>query len=331
MTISGLQPRDAAIASLLSVARRETLLLAIANGVSDDDGAAVASARLRWAIGSARQQIATFWQDPRVQRCVDQLDRVANRAQRWLTDEPPRSLQAIGELVDRVALRRSRRAAAIEAAHVSLVDLDLDELELGRILLHGASLTEITARRASWDAADASSTRWLHCRLEAGSLAMAVFTGSTLERCDLARANLEGTSWHRAVLSHCKLPRAELIDARLDRAVFTECNLRGADLEIVRSPDVATLVGARFVRCDLRETNWGGRDLGGAALIDCKLFGAHGAPQLDGALIERPDISILADGSKIALPGEVATGWRTMVGASIAPDAAPSGGARPSH
>jgi len=335
MTLSGLQQRDAAIETLLSVARREMLLLAIAKGVSDDDGAAVACARLRWAIGAARQSIATFSHDPRVERCVSQLDRVANRAQRWLCDEPTRSLQTIGDLIDRVAIRRGGRAQ-IEAAHASLIDLDLDDLELGRIVLHGAILTEVTVRRAGCDAADASATRWLRCDLEASSLAMAVFAGSTLDHCDLTRANLEGTSWHRAALSHCKLPRAGLLDARLDRAVFSDCNLRGVDLEIVRHPDVATLVGARFVRCDLRETNWGGRDLGGVAFIDCKLFGAHGAPQLAGAVIERADISILADGSRTALPSEVETGWRTVVGAGSGatagdPEAASARGARTSQ
>jgi uncharacterized protein YjbI with pentapeptide repeats len=329
MTLSGLQQRDVAVEALLSVARRETLLLAIASCAADDDGAAVASARLRWAIGSARQLIATFWNDRRVQRCVSELDRVANRAQRWLVEEPPRSLHTIGELVDRVAIRRGRRAAGIDAEHVSLLDLDLDELELGRILLHGASLTEVTARRASCDAADASSTRWLHCQLEHCSLTMSVFTGSALDHCDLTRTNLEGTSWHRAALSHCNLPRTSLVDARLDRAVFTDCNLRGADLEIMRSPDVATLAGARFVRCDLRETNWAGRELGGATFVDCKLFGAHGAPKLAGVVLERSDISLLGDGSRLVVQSDVVTGWRTMVGSGGGTPA--TGGARTSH
>jgi uncharacterized protein YjbI with pentapeptide repeats len=201
---------------------------------------------------------------------------VANRAQRWLVSEPPQSLQAISSLVDRIAARRGRHACAIAAEHASLVDLDLDGLELSRILLHGASLTDVTARRARCDAADASSTRWLRCDLDSCSLAMAVFTGGTVERCDLSRTNLEGSSWHRAALSHCTLPRARLADARLDRAVFSDCDLRGASFEIVRSPDVASLAGTRFERCDLRDTRWGGRDLAGAVFTECDLVGAHG-------------------------------------------------------
>src|SRR4029078_7762450 len=107
-------------------------------------------------------------------------------------------------------------------------------------------------------------------------LPMAVFTGGTLERCDLSRASLQGTSWHRATLSHCALTRACLTDARLDRAVFGDCDLRGASFDIVRSPDVASLAGARFDRCDLRDTSWAGRDLSGGVCTDCDLVGAHG-------------------------------------------------------
>jgi uncharacterized protein YjbI with pentapeptide repeats len=276
MTLSGLEDRDAAIEALLAVARREMLVLAVAVGAIDDDRAAVASARVRWAIGSARQLIFSLEADPNIGELAGQLDRAANRAQRWLVSEPPQSMQKIGGLVDRIAARRSRHGRAIAAEHASLVDLDLDGLELSRIQLRGAALVDITARRARLDVADARSTRWLRCDLSASSFANAVFAGSTLERCDLPDAILVGTSWHRATLSHCTLARARLTDARLDRAVFSDCDLRGARFDIVRSPDVASLAGARFDRCDLRDTSWAGRELSGAVFSDCDLVGARG-------------------------------------------------------
>jgi len=320
MTPYARNDRAAAIDALLSVARRETLVLAIAVGALDDDAAAVASEQLRWAIGSARQLITTTGPDPLEDPRARQLDRVANRAQRWLFTEPPQSRREIDRLVDRVAARRGACASEpeIDAAHASLADLDLDELDLARIALTGASLIDITARRAGCDAADARATRWLRCELEGSSLAAAVFSDSIVEHCELTRANLEGTSWHGATLSHCTLRRARLVDARLDRAVFSDCNLRAADLGIASSPSVATLAGARFVRCDLRETNWAGRELGGATFIDCKLFGAHGAPGLAGVVIERPDVSLIGDGSQIQSQHDVVAGWRTIVGASSA-------------
>lgn len=306
--------RDAAIEALLGVARRETLALAVATCALDDDAAAVASARLRWAISAARPLIlaqdgARAAPHTRLAGLAHQLDRIANRAQRWLAGEPPRSLREIARLVERRSARYGPRIAAIHADHAALVDLDLDDLDLARISLRGAKLTEVSLRRAACTAADATGSRWQRCRLDRAALAMAVLTDARLARCDLSRAGLAGTSWHRATLVHCALRRATLIDARLDRAVFTDCDLRGADLAIVRSPHVATLAGARFVRCDLRDTHWRGRELGGATFVDCKLFGARGGPALAGVVIERPDLSRLGDGSQIATQSDAVADW----------------------
>jgi uncharacterized protein YjbI with pentapeptide repeats len=282
MSRTGRYGRDAAIESFLSIARRETLVVAVAACAMDDEAAAIGSARLRWAVDSARELILAMGDDPRAERRAQQIDRIANRAQRYLGNEPPRPLREIGTLVDRVATRR-RRGPGIDAHHTALVDLDLDDLDLARISFADAHLTEVTLRRSDCTAADARASRWLRCQLEGADLVMAVLAGAVVEDCDFSRARLAGTSWHRAKVSRCDLRGVSLVDARLDRALVTECDLRGADLAIARSLHVASLVGTRFVRCDLRETHWGGRELGGATFIECKLFGARGAPALAGA------------------------------------------------
>lgn len=314
MTSAGRCDRDAAVEALLAVARRETLALAVASCALDADAAAIASARLRWALGAARPLILAHDSTRTASRTrlagqAYQLDRIANRAQRWLVDEPPRSLREIARLVDRSSARCAPPVAAIRADHAALVDLDLDDLDLARISLRGAVLTEVSLRRATCTAADATGSRWQRCRLDRAALAMAVLVDARLAHCDLSRAGLAGTSWHRAALTHCALVRASLIDARLDRAGVTDCDLRGADLAIVRSPHVATLAGARFVRCDLRDTHWRGRALGGATFVDCKLFGARGGPELAGVVIERPDLSRLGDGSQIATQRDAVADW----------------------
>ncbi|HEU4727140.1 MAG TPA: pentapeptide repeat-containing protein [Kofleriaceae bacterium] len=315
---AGAHDRGATIDALLAVARRETLVLVVAVGAMDDEGAAVASARLRWALGSAREMLAASdqaaYRDPRAR----QLDRIANCAQRWLVSEPPQPLHEISALVGRVAGVAGHGGRVIAAQRASLVDLDLDDLDLTRIALYEARLIDVTARRARCDAADARSSRWLRCELEGSSLVKVVLTNSTVEHTELSHANLESTSWHRAALLHCGLRHVRLVDARLDRAVLSDCSLRGADLSIASCPGAATLSGARFVRCDLRETNWTGRQLAGATFIDCKLFGAHGSPRLAGVVIERPDLSLAGDGSQIGTQAEVVASWCTMVGATSA-------------
>lgn len=265
----------AAIETLLSVARRESLMLAIAQSAFDDDAAAIAAARLRWAIDAVRPLVAIGDAAPH----VDELDRIANRAQRWLVDQPPRSLAELARLVDRAA-RRDRRAVAIAADHAVLVDLELDRLDLTRISLAGARLVEVSLRGAVCTAGDARGSRWQRCAIERATLAMAVLSDARLARCDLSLAELTGTGWQRAAVVRCCLRGAALVDARLERASFTDCDLRGADLAIAGSPHAAGLAGAQFVRCDLRDTDWRGRDLAGASFIDCTLLGARGAPRL---------------------------------------------------
>ena len=297
---------ETAVDELLVVARREALMLAIATCALDDDAAAIAAARLRWAIDAARPLIATADRRARnhhgatdaiparrprhghraigpvtadLAQRAEQLDQIANRAQRWLVDEPLRPLHEIARMVDRAA-RRDHRAAAITADHAVLVELDLDGLDLTRLSLAGARLVEVSLRGATCTATDARSSRWRRCMLDRAGLALAVFGDARLERCDLSLADLTGTSWHRASVARGRLRGATLVDARLDRAAFTDCDLRGVDLSIARSPHVATLAGARFTRCDLRDTDWRGRDLAGASFVDCELSGARGAARV---------------------------------------------------
>src|SRR6185503_7220309 len=106
------------------------------------------------------------------------LDRIANRAQRWLI-EPARPLGEIGRLVGRRSARATQPGQpaagapgrfarvgqpvatlpAIDAGGAALVDLDLDELALTRISLRGATLADVSLRRADCTAADASASR----------------------------------------------------------------------------------------------------------------------------------------------------------------------------
>lgn len=266
MMRTGLADRQAASDALLDVARRETLLLAVAIDAMDDDRATAAAARLRWALGAARELIAHDADRAR------SLDRTAQRAERWLALEPVQPAREVAGACARLAARERFAGGprpGLVAEHAGLIDLDLDALVLGPLLLRGSILTDVTLRHARCDGSDARATRWLRCLCDGASFERAVFAGARVEHGALACAQLEGSSWHRAALSHTSLRGARWVDARLDRAELVECDLRGADLS-ARSPDVASLAGARFVRCDLRDSRWDGRELAGAVFIDCQ-------------------------------------------------------------
>jgi uncharacterized protein YjbI with pentapeptide repeats len=54
-----------------------------------------------------------------------------------------------------------------------------------------------------------------------------------------------------------------------------------------------------FVGCDLCHSNWHGRDLSLAKMVDCKLYGVAGLGIVDELQITRGDISPNDDGSQI--------------------------------
>jgi uncharacterized protein YjbI with pentapeptide repeats len=135
----------------------------------------------------------------------------------------------------------------------------------------------------------------------------AAFDNAVVEDCDLTCANLERTTWYGAQILRCAAASAILLDARLGLATFVDCDLRDADFQAMQHADAK---GAVFLRCDLRNSQWHGRTLDGVSFVDCKLHGVRGAPDLEGAAIERPDLSAAGDGSHISTRAEVIGLWR---------------------
>ena len=127
---------------------------------------------------------------------------------------------------------------------------------------------------------------------------------ATFDDCDLTAAVLVRSVWTQATVTACVFRDADLRNARLDEATFTDCDFRGADLRVVQ-PGINTARKARFVRCDLRQTQWEGRELDEVELVDCKLAGARGKAQLVALAVERPDLSSGGDGSQIASASDV--------------------------
>jgi uncharacterized protein YjbI with pentapeptide repeats len=112
--------------------------------------------------------------------------------------------------------------------------------------------------------------------------------------------------WMGATVIGTDLGGAIMSDARLGDALFVECSFRGADLSCVNLGTRGTAIGAKFVRCDLRESVWARRELDGVSFVDCHVHGLRGAPNVQGLMIERLDLSPCADGSAIATAEDIA-------------------------
>jgi uncharacterized protein YjbI with pentapeptide repeats len=303
----------AAFEAVLAIARREVLLLVVAAQAEDWDAAAITAARLRWALASAGE-LAERTPDSAVHAA--RVASLHHASALWLPTKHRLDLTAatLERFLERMRGASGDGDGVIDASSTILDELDLDGLQLARMALRQAEVTRVSAQGARLDWIDAVGANIVQCRFETASMAMAILDDVMLEDCDLSRINLQRASLRGANMVRCRAGGSVLADTRLNHAVFTDCDLRGADFSVRRAASILTVVGARFVRCDLRETNWSGRCLNDVSFIDCKFYGAHGAPQLESVTIVHPDLSRDADGTEIRTVIDVVAGWATLIG-----------------
>ncbi len=222
----------------------------------------------------------------------------------WLADKDGgQRLQVTG--VDATG----KRLSAIDLTGATFDDVTLDRADLSFTRLHGAKLTDVRARGAGFASAMLAGTTLVRCDFTAVGMPIAKLGDATIEDCAFTGANLERTTWYRSNVSRTSFADAVMQDVGLDKAVFTDCDFRGADLGIVKEGLLGTTMDAQFVNCDLRDTNWHGRELFRVGFIGCKLAGAHGTPRPDQTVIERPDLSAAGDGSQIGTDRDVLALW----------------------
>ena len=229
----------------------------------------------------------------------------------WLANKGGERLEATG--LDATG----KPFATLDLTSAVLTDVTLDRADLSFTRLHGAILTTVRARGAGFAHAMIAGTTLTDCDFTDAGMALANLGDATILRCRFTNANLERTAWYRSTLTGCNLAGSRLANAALDRAVFTDCDLRGATLALVTHGVLGTSKEAEFIRCDLRDTRWDGRDLFRVRFVGCKLAGAAGTPVLEATVIERPDLSPAGDGSQIGTARDVLRLW------AIDPDARP--------
>jgi len=304
MNDSTIQERDAMLEGILAVARREILVLAAARQSSNEEASVVAAGRLRWQLACA--QLHAMSSPAGYARVHARLMDVIQTAHRWLptypltAPSPERCQRLLLGLVEPISL-----LSRIDASGATLAELDLDGLPLARLGLAGATVIGVTAHGARLDEMEAAEATMLRSRFDAASLRRANFEHAAVEDCSFSSTNLELSHWGHATMLRCVATRAVLLDARLDGATLIDCDFRQADFQAIEP----TGVSARFVRCDLRETNWRGRTLRGATFTDCKLWGAVDAGDVSEAVIERPDLSSAGDGSRVRDKHDAVNHW----------------------
>lgn len=197
----------------------------------------------------------------------------------------------------------------VDATRREIADVCLERVDLRHARLAGSTLRDVQAQGGMLDAIDAEGATLLRVQATDAAMRGADLSCCLAEHSDFSRADLQRSNWRDASVFWSFFSGAVLIDMLCDDALFVDCDLRGADLRVLNLGPRATSIGARFIRCDLRETCWEQRDLGGVTFIDCRMHGVMGQALATHADIVRPDLSARGDGSGIATARDVINMW----------------------
>ena len=235
------------LADLLVQARHHEAALQLATRVDDETVGATAARRLSRTLLRAAELVQSS-SDPvapnQVARLDEAMGRMCELLQRAKGVPPDRSL--VGHRLLGVASGR------------------LFEVRDGRSHVFGLDASGRELQEAAFSGLHVSYSRFIT------DLRRAQFSDALIEASDFTYADLRGTLWQRTRVRNCSLREASFMDAAFNDTMFIDCDLRGANFNL-DGLDLSTMPGAAFIRCDLRDASWYGRDLLGFELADCKL------------------------------------------------------------
>ncbi len=267
----------------LSVAHGHESALALALDLGDDIGGLVAAARLRQALFRARAALNEI--------------SVHNSA-----------LHSSAVLAFRNAtkgmydlLRRAHTHATTGAPDV--VKLEQWYKAMRQSIPAGDSpyLADLDARGVDLTEARIFRVHVARCRFIT-DLCRASFIDAVIDASDFTYSNLRSTLWQRTRVQRSFLRDCSLVDATLDGSTFADCDLRGADLSVTGG-QLTFGANTQFIRCDLRESNWLGRDLSCVTMVDCKVYGLAGLISSSPMQVTRGDMSPKGDDSQVTCGG----------------------------
>jgi uncharacterized protein YjbI with pentapeptide repeats len=196
------------------------------------------------------------------------------------------------------------KLSARTLSKATLDKVTLDRADLSYTRLDEANLNEVSLRGADLSNGSANGARFTHCQFTGAEATLFKVDRATFDFCDFTGASLARSVWSGAVATRCVFRGVDLRNARLDDALFVDCDFRDADFGVVEQ-GINTAQGARFVRCDLRDSKWEGRELDDVQFLACKLAGARGPARVIAITVDHADASTNADNSIIASADDV--------------------------
>ncbi len=206
--------------------------------------------------------------------------------------------------LDDMPARGTRLSAArFERCTFRRADLsysDLADLEMEDCVLNGASFVSSNMDRA----------HMVRCRLVQADLRITRLRTTDIVGCDFSQTLLDRADLKSAALKETSFRGAFVYDATLDDAIIGYCNWRNADLGCQKMAHLCTAVGTWFLHCDLRDTHWEGRRLQDARFTECRFYGIHGTPVIEGrCTIERPNMAA-GDREEMGTAEQVLEMWK---------------------
>ena len=192
------------------------------------------------------------------------------------------------------------RGVELSGAH--LIDVDLAEARMADASLNNAELENV-----SFAGGNLASSLFHGATLAGGSfehagLCQCEFTNARITGANFTGADLDESLWAGAHVEAARFVETRFANANLDGATFSNCDLRQADLSAADSPSTR----ARFEHCDLRDTNWEGRNLTGVTFVECRLEGAQGLP---AAAWKHPDHALMPLAEALLQPWSRIAAW----------------------
>ena len=189
------------------------------------------------------------------------------------------TLRAHGEWV-----RRGRTGdGRLDIANIDVTGVNVGSPEMSGALLDGVIFDRANVSFSTFDRAELTGVRMIQTNIQSCS-----FVGARLAQCDLlganlslgklddavisggrfARAYLYRCLWRRAYANDVDFGEATFCDSALDDAVFVNCDMRGAIFSLHTKGILGSTARTRFERCDLRDTQWAGRNLDDAVFVE---------------------------------------------------------------